>query len=58
VDVLVWSSGVSTDRRGRGIAGIIVGGLLIGWRARHPRRVDTEILDLREREQHGEKRNE
>ena len=32
---------------GAGILGIIAGGLLVGWRARHPRRVDKPILDLR-----------
>jgi len=35
---------------GAGIAGIAAAGVLIAWRARHPRRVDTRILDLRGRD--------
>jgi len=34
---------------GAALVGAVVAVLLIRWRNRHPRRVDTRILDLRER---------
>ena len=38
---------------GAGIAGALVGGLLIAWRSRHVRTIDSEVLHLHDGPKNG-----